>query len=168
MRIKAVLLGSDCAMYFCEPNLALSTGVRGKKSIAPSNSVLVAADHDLHYKGSLTPSVYMVVKFRTQLKSFTVEKLTSMRHASAMVKSLEEQPSVILKFSDGGTDHRNTLESVKCSAIGLFKELDLNIYIAAMCAPGHSWTNPADRMMSLLNIGLQNCADRNVLKILSC
>ena len=183
MRNMAVLLGSDCAMYFCddkakipigEPNLALSTGVRGKKSIAPTNSVLVAADHDLHHKGSLTPSVYMRCEVPDSIeKSFyhgnvttiindsVFQQSTPMRHAAAMVKqvkSLEEQPSVILKFSDGGTDHRNTLESVKCSAICLFKELDLDMYIAARCAPGHSWTNPAERVMSLLNIGLQNCA----------
>lgn len=30
--------------------------------------------------------------------------------------------------------------------------------ILARCAPGHSWTNPAERVMSILNIGLQNCA----------
>lgn len=30
--------------------------------------------------------------------------------------------------------------------------------ILARCAPGHSWRNPAERIMSLLNIGLQNCS----------
>lgn len=28
--------------------------------------------------------------------------------------------------------------------------------IHVRCAPGHSWTNPAERIMSILNIGLQN------------
>lgn len=37
----------------------MSTGVRGKKSVALSNTTLAATDHDLHHKGSLTPSVYM-------------------------------------------------------------------------------------------------------------
>ncbi|KAK3109149.1 hypothetical protein FSP39_023972 [Pinctada imbricata] len=32
------------------------------------------------------------------------------------------------------------------------------MYVAARCAPGHSWINPAERVMSILNIGLQNCA----------
>lgn len=30
--------------------------------------------------------------------------------------------------------------------------------ILARCAPGHSWMNPAERIMSVLNIALQNCA----------
>ncbi|XP_045187636.1 uncharacterized protein LOC123545380 [Mercenaria mercenaria] len=30
--------------------------------------------------------------------------------------------------------------------------------IHARCAPGHSWTNPAERVMSVLNLALQNCS----------
>lgn len=67
-------------------------------------------------------------------------------------------PKVILGFSDGGTDQRNTLESVKSACICLFKELDLDMLIIARCAPGNSWVNPAERIMSILNLGLQNCA----------
>jgi len=58
----------------------------------------------------------------------------------------------------GGTDQRNTLESVKCSLIAIFKILNLDMLIAARCAPGQSWINTAERVMSLLNIALQNCA----------
>jgi len=84
---------------------------------------------------------------------------TPFRHAVALVKEVEsmiEKPSILMKFSDGGTDQRNTLESVKCSLICVFKELDLDLLVAARCAPGQSWTNPAERVMSILNIGLQN------------
>lgn len=31
------------------------------------------------------------------------------------------------------------------------------MYVAARCAPGQSWTNPAELVMPILNIGLQNC-----------
>lgn len=84
-----------------------------------------------------------------------------MRHATTLLKQiqkLQDKPKVVLKFSDGGTDHRTNLEHVKVSAICLFKELDLDLYVAARCAPGQSWINPAERVMSILNIGLQNCA----------
>lgn len=74
------------------------------------------------------------------------------------IPKLQDKPKVVLKFSDGGTDHRTNLEHVKVSAICLFKELDLDLYVAARCAPGQSWINPAERVMSILNIGLQNCA----------
>jgi len=62
-----------------------------------------------------------------------------MRHAAAMVKLVRADPAnvkTILKCTDGGTDHRNTLEHVKCAAICIIKELDLDMYIAARCAPG--------------------------------
>ena len=32
------------------------------------------------------------------------------------------------------------------------------MFILGRCAPGQSWTNPAERIMSILNFGLQNCA----------
>ena len=61
-----------------------------------------------------------------------------------------------MKFSDGGTHHRNKLEAVKCSSICICKQLDLDLFIGERCAPGQSWVNHAERVMSILNIGLQN------------
>ena len=63
----------------------------------------------------------------------------------------------MLKFSDDGTDQRNTLESVKCASVCIFRELDLDMLVLVRCAPGNSWVNPAERVMSILNLGLQNC-----------
>lgn len=67
-------------------------------------------------------------------------------------------PPILLIYSDGGPDHRITFESVKLSLIVLFKQLDLDVLIAARTAPGHSWANPAERIMSLLNLAYQNVA----------
>ncbi|CAC5400127.1 unnamed protein product [Mytilus coruscus] len=63
-----------------------------------------------------------------------------------------------MKFTDGGTDQRHTLEAVRCASICIFYELNLDMMILARCAPGQSWTNPAERIMSILNLALQNCA----------
>lgn len=41
-----------------DPGAAVSTGVRGKKSIVPTSSTLVALDHDMT-RCSLTPSVVL-------------------------------------------------------------------------------------------------------------
>ncbi|XP_052781350.1 uncharacterized protein LOC128217930 [Mya arenaria] len=183
LRSFAVRLGNDCALFFCddkakvpfgEPDMVLSTGVRGKKTLTPSTSTLVAADHDMHHKGSLTPSVYMKCDVPDSVeKSFYRGKVTTvindsifqssnpMRHAATLVRLVKKEdskPKVLLKFTDGGTDHRNTLEHVKCASICMFKELDLDMFVACRCAPGQSYTNPAERIMSILNIGLQNCA----------
>ena len=48
------------------------------------------------------------------------------------------------------------MQSVQCSLICIFKELHLELLVAARCAPGQSWINPVERVMSLLNLGLQN------------
>ena len=74
------------------------------------------------------------------------------------IKELEHVPPILMKYTDGETDQRNTLESVKVASICLFKELDLDFMIAARFAPGHNYMNPAERIISILNLGLQNVA----------
>ena len=142
--------------------------------MAPSQTTVSALDHDVHHKDSLTPSVYLQCDIPQDSSSSFVRGVVTtilndsifqtsnpFRHAVAMIKEIKKMakiPSILLKFSDGGTDQRNTLESVKCSSICIFKELNLDLLVAARCAPGQRWTNPAERVMSILNIGLQNCA----------
>ena len=183
MKEMAVGLKSQCnlVMVCCddkakvpvgEPGFAVSTGVRGKRTIAPTSTTLESADHDM-VKSSLTPSVTLQVnipdsteesfvrgKVGVTVNDSVFEQSSPFRHAVTLQKILSSQNDihVLLKYSDGGTDHRNTLESVKCSAICLFKEMNLDLLVLARCAPGHSWRNPAERIMSILNLGLQNCA----------
>ena len=78
-------------------------------------------------------------------------------HGVMLSKILTPVP-VLLKFTDGGVDQRNNLESVKCATICLFKELNFDMIVLARCSPGNSWINPAERIMNLLNVSLQNCA----------
>ena len=75
-----------------------------------------------------------------------------------IIKELEHVLPTLMKYTDNETDQRNMLESVKVASIRLFKELDLDFMIAARCAPGYSYMNPAWRIMSILNLGLQNVA----------
>ena len=58
-------------------------------------------------------------------------------------------------YSDGGPDHRLTYLSVQLSLISIFLELDLDFLCAARTAPCHSWRNPAEHIMSIVNLGLQ-------------
>ncbi|CAG2208657.1 unnamed protein product [Mytilus edulis] len=168
-------------LFFCddkakvkvgEPGFAISSGVRGRVTIAPTNTTLVAGDHDMN-KVSLTPSVTLNASIpRTVQESFVrgdvlvtvndsiFQASNPFRHAASLVKTMsdKENPNIIMQYTDGGVDHRNTIQSVQCAAICIFKELNLDMLILARCAPGHSWRNPAERIMSLLNLGLQNCA----------
>lgn len=123
LRAVAVLLKRS----YRDPDLPISTGVRGKKTLAPSSTTLSAADHDIRHIGSLTPSVYHQCDIPEDPdKSFyrgTVivvvndsifQASSPFRHTAAILKILrqkEERPKVFLKYSDGGTDQRNTLES---------------------------------------------------------
>lgn len=67
-------------------------------------------------------------------------------------------PSVLMKYSDGDTNHRTILIKVILSHIATFMVLNLDMLVATRCAPGQSWTNTAERVMPLLNIALQNVA----------
>ena len=62
---------------------------------------------------------------------------------------------ILFIYSDGGPDHRLTYISVQLSLICLFLQLDLDFLCAARTAPYHSWRNPVERIMSILNMGLQ-------------
>ena len=158
---------------FGEPEQVLSTGVRGKKSIVPEGSQLSALDHDVSSKGSITPSVCLNVKIPEDkdgsfyqgkvsviYKDSIFQPSSPWRHVTEIQKLLESDTvkPVLMIFSDGGPDHRLTYHSVKLSLIILFKALDLDLLIAGRTAPGHSWLNPVERIMSTLNIALQNTA----------
>ena len=58
--------------------------------------------------------------------------------------------------TDGGPDHRLTYASVKVALLSLFMSLDLDMLIAVRTCPYQSWTNLAERIMSTLNLALQN------------
>ena len=156
-----------------EPGQYTSTGVRGKKSLIPVSSTLSALDHDVSSKGSLTPSVVLNVSVPEKqdgsfyqgsvsvtYKDSVFQPSSPWRHAAEMQGLLQETDinPILMIFSDGGPDHRLTYHSVKLSLIVLFKNLNLDLLVAGRTAPGHSWLNPVERIMSTLNIALQNTA----------
>ena len=182
LKFKAIELKDHAVLYCCddkaklpvgEPDKPVSTGVKGRLSIVQTSTELTALDHDM-CMSSLTPSVVLQCEIPDSVEqSFVRGKVTTVindsvfeasspfRHAVILKKvteSLERQPSILLKYTDGGTDQRNTLQSVQCASICLFKEFNLDMLIAVRCAPGQSYINPAERIMSILNYGLQNCA----------
>ena len=56
---------------------------------------------------------------------------------------------------DGGPDHRLTYASVQQSLLALFIQLNLDFLCAVRTPPHNSWKNPAERIMSILNLALQ-------------
>ena len=110
-----------------EPGAPVSTGVRGKKALAPTTSTFSALDHDMS-KASMTPSVVLECEIAENAnKSFgcgtvtvavndtALETSSPMRHAAMLVEIAENKDKkIIMKFTDGGTDQRNSSSSAVC------------------------------------------------------
>ena len=92
------------------------------------------------------------------LKDAVFEPSSPLRHACELYQTLPSSSfpkSALFVYSDGGADHRLTHVSVQLSLICLFLKLDLDYLCAGRTAPYHSWRNPVERIMLVLNLGLQ-------------
>ena len=165
-----------------EPNCFLSTGVHGhNRSLVPHGSggpMLQALDHDFHMHG-IVPSVAFFVDvpdnsadsfYRGQPFVINKDKVTQpsspIRHAAELTQLVRAHSStdsglvsskpVMIVVSDGGPDHRVTYGSVKVSYLTLFRALDLDMLVCIRTCPYQSWQNIAERVMSTLNLALQN------------
>jgi hypothetical protein len=154
-----------------------STGVRNKKMATSTQAELSAADHDFT-KLSITPSVSLFAKIPDDpiqsfydgqvyvvLKNTTFQASSALRHVTEFYDSIEQHyfnsnslPEIIIVYTDGGPDHQCNFGSVQISLIALFLNGNFDLVIAARTAPYHSWANPAERIMSILNLGLQGVA----------
>ena len=72
-----------------------------------------------------------------------------------ILKCQDETKPYLLLYTDGGPDHRVTYICVQMALIALYLKLDLDLLVAVRTPPGHSWKNPVERIMSILNLGLQ-------------
>lgn len=59
-------------------------------------------------------------------------------------------------YTDGGPDHQLTYISVQLTLIALFLARDLDMLVAVQTPSYHSWCNPVERIMSILNLALQS------------
>jgi len=153
-----------------EPGFPVASAERGRQVIVSLTETLVAGDHDFT-KFSLIPSVILNVSIPDDiggswytgqvyiaLKDAAFQPSSALRHSvemhSLLIKEIGNK-HILLLYSDGGPDHRLTYISVKLSLIALFLNLDLDMLVACRTAPSHSWRNPVERIMSIVNLGLQ-------------
>ena len=152
-----------------EPGHPVAAVERGKRVLVRRDESFEVADHDFT-KFSLIPSVTLDVNIPEEvsgtwysgqvyigLKEGVFEPSSPQRHVTELKSCLSatENKPVLFVYSDGGPDHRLTYLSVKLSLISIFLELDLDFLCACRTAPSHSWRNPAERVMSIVNLGLQ-------------
>ena len=163
-----------------DPNGPLSTSVRphNRGLVASISQTLAALDHDFHVAGFI-PSVLFKTSIpedardsfyngevHVTVKDKIFQPSAPMRHATENTDILRQMATdgvtlnepVLFVYSDGGPDHRTNFLSVQLAAIAMFVALDLDMYIAVRTGPNQSYANPAERMMSLLNLALQNVA----------
>ena len=153
-----------------EPGFPVAAAERGRQVIVSSHTTFVVGDHDFT-KFKITPSVILLVNIPDSiekswytgevfvgLKEAVYEPSSPIRHATELYKCLSthmEGRHILFVYSDGGPDHRLTFLSVQLSLIALFMNLDLDVLIAGRTAPSHSWANPVERIMAIVNLGIQ-------------
>jgi len=157
-------------------DVPVSTGVRNKKTLAPAEGEITAADHDFT-KLSLTPSITLFINIPNDIsesfydgkvyacfKDAIFQPSSALRHSTEFFNLMNRQystqslPSILSLYTDGGPDHRCTFGSVQIALICLFLAGNFDMLIAVRTAPHHSWCNPAERIMSVINYGLQGVA----------
>jgi hypothetical protein len=99
-------------------------------------------------------------KVNIGLKDPIFQPSSPLRHATKLYNILLEDElsdkPVLCLYTDGGPDHRCTYTRVQLSYICLFIALDLDYFVAVRTPPQNSWKNPVERIMSILNLGLQS------------
>ena len=112
-------------IYVAKPDVPALTEVRGFESITPKLVNLEALDHEKH-KSFLTPNVALRFDIPASTdKSFVRGNVyytvsgsifycrSAFRHGVMLckiTKGLEHIPPILMRYTDGGIDQRNTLE----------------------------------------------------------
>ena len=154
-----------------EPGFPVVAVERGKEVIVGKNIAFKVADHDFT-KISITPSVTFSLNhpdslegsfYRGQvyicIKENCFEPPSTLRHMTELcgISDGEDQHREILcLYTDGGPDHRVSYLSVQLASICLFLKTDKDMVVAVQTPPYNSWKDPAERIMSILNNGLQS------------
>jgi hypothetical protein len=96
------------------------------------------------------------------LKNAVHEPSTALRSCTELALLLKQSEGlgvpVLFGLTDGGSEHRMTFASVPIALIGLFRLLDVDFAVFVRTCPGHSWTNPVERCVPLLNTALSGVA----------
>ena len=151
-----------------EPSYPVAAAERGRQVIVSSSETFVVGDHDFtKFSVSVILDVEIPEQFEGSwysgqvfvgVKNAVHEGSSPLRHAVELHSKLITRignKTILFLYSDGGPDHRLTYVSVQLSLIALFLNLNLDCLIACRTAPNHSWKNPVERIMSILNLGIQ-------------
>ena len=96
------------------------------------------------------------------LKDAIFQASTPIRYDAELLvvdKKVGRKPAAfLLTFRYGGPDHNISFINVMLSWFAYFIIHKSDSLVVARTAPTQIWTNPAERLMSVLNLALSNCA----------
>ena len=158
---------------FGKPGSAISSGLRGEKSIVPVGSVFWHPWSRRESERFIIPISVIrswlsgrILTHFVKIKLCSHNKNDAMFEGSLLFKHAAKVKNrilwmwdgnpILMLFSDGGSDHRLTYEHVDLSLIALFKELHLDLLIAACTAPGHGWANSMERTIKVFLRKMKN------------
>jgi hypothetical protein len=149
---------------------------RGEKTVVQNDIPFLVCDHDTSTKLKIIHSTILIPDIPESvdggsfyrgtvcniLRDSIFQPSSPLRHSAEIRKMLGvtenlSKPIRVL-YSDGGPDHRVTYPSVQIALVALFLLDDLDVLIAARCCPSRSYTNPAERWHSVMNLALQSIA----------
>ena len=156
-----------------EPGFPVAAAERGRRVMVGLDSSFQVGDHDFT-RHSIIPSVCFLVDIPEEvestwysgqvvvgLKESAFEPSSSVRHCVELANDCRQEtynpsPSCFFTVTVGLTTDLPTMYlSVQVALISLFLKFDLDFLCVARTAPFHSWRNPVECIMSLLNLGLQ-------------
>ena len=152
-----------------EPDFPVAAVERGKEVIVARSQSFQVTNHDFT-KVTVTPSATMLINIPDDIegtfydgqihvgaKENCFQPSSSFRHITELSEILEQDEKskeILCLYTDGGgPDHRLTYLSVQM--ICLFLKQYKDELIAVRTPPKNSWENPLERVMSILNQGLQ-------------
>ena len=101
--------------------------------------------------------LFIMVRYTLDSKKICFEPSSPIRHITEIYRIIKDKvknKEVICLYTHG-PDRRVTYISVQIALIVLFLKTNADMVIAVRTPPQHSWKDPAERIMSILNTGLQ-------------
>jgi hypothetical protein len=115
----------------------------------------VVVDYDVVHVLCVAGYVHVYLKDSIFQASSPSRHTTELR---MLIISMFPSATAMIVFTYGGPDYNCKYTSVRLGILALFLELDLDIVVVMRKSPTQRWANPIERVMSVLNLGLQGVA----------
>ncbi len=106
-------------------------------------------------------ALHIVGTAHVALKDSILQASSPLRHVVELIPLIKEKDgylAALLLFTNGGSNHNCKHLKVQTALLALFFMGGMDTMVLLRTAPQQSWTNPSERIMSVINLGLQGCS----------